>query len=294
MTLISTLSYAILTAIVKSQSTAIPTPVIIFIQSLVTLILILPIILKSGIQSAKTALHSCFIPLHLVRTIFSLGISYFLFFAVSYIPLVNAVLLANTAPLMVPFIAYFFMKQKMNHKLWIPILIGFAGIILVLQPDSHLFNPATLLALGAGVCMASSMLLVRKTSKCDGSTTISFYYFFLSTIISGLVAIWFWVPLPLHAWLILIGEGVLFFIVQYALAAALQNVPPEIVSSLYYSNIIFAAIIAAIFWHVALAPLVIGGIVLTCLGGILCIQVQSRATKAAAISIPVEPSALKN
>lgn len=279
-TLISTLSYAILTAIVKAQSAHIPTPVIVFVQSLVTLILIFPVMLKDGVHGAKQMVQSQHILLHLLRTIFSLGISYFLFLAVSRIPLVNALLLANTSPLMVPFLAYLFMSQKMNHKLWVPILVGFVGILLVLQPDARVFNPAALLALAAGFCMAMSMLLVRKTSKTDSSITVSFYYFLFSTIISGLAAIWFWVPLNSSMLVILIIEGVLFFIVQFALAIALQNAPPELVSSLYYSNIIFGAIIAAIIWHAALPLLTIAGIVLTCLGGILCIRVQAQASKA--------------
>lgn len=276
MTLLSAFAYAVLTAIVKSQSAMVPLPIIVFVQSLVTLLLILPIIFKNGMRTAIQTLRSPHIFTHLIRTLFSLGISYFLFLAVAYIPLVNAVLLANTAPLLVPFIAYFFLRQKINHNLWIPILIGFAGITIVLHPNLHNFNFASLAALAAGFCMATSMLLVRKTASKDSSITISFYYFLFSTIVSGIIVIWFWIPLPLHTFLILIAEGVIFFIVQFSLAIALKNAPAELVSSLYYSNIIFAAIIEMIIWKSGLSFLTISGIILTAVGGILCIRAQSR------------------
>lgn len=276
MTLVSTFSYAVLTAIVKYQSAEIPTPVIVFIQSLMTLILIIPMIIHGRKAAVDRIVNSPYILTHLVRTVFSLGISYLLFLAVSYIPLVNGILLANTAPLMVPFIAYVFLGQPFNHKLWIPILIGFVGIILVLRPDSQLFQPAAVLALGAGFCMASSMILVRVASKVDSPVTTSFYYFLFSTLISGVIAIWFWVPLTMHSWLILAGEGTLFFIVQLSLAKALQNAPAELVSSLYYSNIIFAAIMGMLIWNTDLPEIVWIGIILTCIGGLLCIRVQSR------------------
>ncbi len=279
MTLLSSLSYAVLTAIVKMQSGHVPTPVIVFIQSIVTLILIAPFMLKDGLQAARGCLNSRSIHLHFIRTLFSLGISYFLFLAVAHIPLVNGLLLANTAPLMVPFLAFFMMSQKMNHRLWLPILIGFVGIILVLHPEPSSFNPAALLALAAGFCMAMSMLLVRMASKEDSSATISFYYFLFSTLISGIIAIKYWIPISGPLLAILILEGSLFFIVQFSLATALKNSPAELVSSLYYSNIVFGAIITAFVWHVHLSWLTIVGIVLTCLGGIFCIMVQSKANR---------------
>lgn len=277
MTLASTLSYAILTAIVKAQSANIPTPVIVFIQSLVTLILIVPVIIHGKKEAFNRIKNSPYILTHFFRTIFSLGISYLLFLAVGYIPLVNGLLLANTAPLMVPFLAYIFMAQPFNHRLWIPLLIGFGGIILVLRPDSSLFQPAALLALGAGFCMACSMLLVRHAAKIDNSITTSFYYFLFSTLISGAVAIGFWVPLSLHDILILITEGTLFFIVQLTVVKALQNIPAELVSSLYYTNIIFGAIIGIIVWKTDLPEIVWVGTILTCLGGLLCIRAQRRS-----------------
>tara|TARA_R110002167_G_scaffold106384_5_gene272930 strand:- start:296 stop:1192 length:897 start_codon:yes stop_codon:yes gene_type:complete len=277
LTLISALTYAILTALIKVTGTDIKTPVMIFIQVLICWILFLPVAFLNKQQSFQKIIKSEYKGLHFFRTIFSLGISYFLFSAIQYIPLVDGVLLANTAPLIVPFIALIFMGQRLNHKLWIPLIIGFVGIILILKPTSGVFHLASLLALGAGACMASSMLLVRKTASKDSSLTSIFYYFSFGVILSGLASIPFWSAMSSHTLLLLIGLGVLFFIVQIALTYALEYAEAQIVSSLYYSNIIFAAIIAIVFLGFKLDWLTIAGVVLALLGGILTIQVQARA-----------------
>ncbi len=276
-TLASSLSYAILTSIVKTLGAVVDTPVIVFIQSATCLVLMLIFVaIKKNVNSAPFWRTSV-IHLHIFRTIFSLGISYFLFYAVKYIPLVDGVLLANTAPLMVPFIAFVFMSQKMNHQLWIPILIGFAGVILVLQPTSGVFHPASLLALCAGICMASSMLLVRRASSKDSSMTSAFYYFLISTVLSFLASLPFWSALSISECLILMGEGALFFIVQIALTYALSYSSAQVVSSLYYSNIIFASFITIFFFKTAMTWMVLLGIILAILGGILTIRAEQKS-----------------
>ena len=271
LTLLSALAYAFTASLVKHAGSAINLPVLVFIQSLTCLILILPIMAKT-----KRHWRTVYPIKHVFRTLFSLGISYFLFYAVRKIPLVNGVLLANTAPLMVPFLGALFFSQKINHRLWVPLAIGFAGILIVLHPGATPINTGSGSALMAGLSMAMSMLFVRQTSDKDNSLTIVFYYFLYSTLISGLVSIFFWQALPTQLWLIAFAIGALFFIVQVALTFALKFIRADIASSLYFSNIIFAAIIAIIFWQTMLSRQLMFGVVVTIIGGLLTIRVATK------------------
>ena len=196
LSLICAFLYSSQTTLIKLEASYLPPlPVIIFFQSLVALLLILPIVFRSGYREAKQVIITKKLKLHFLRTIFSLSISFLLFYAITYIPLVNGILLANTAPLMVPFLGYFFLSQKINHRLWLPIIIGLAGVTLVLQPDVRIFNSASLLALAAACAMAASMLTVRKLSATESTHTTAFYFFFLSTLLSGVIAIKFLTPI---------------------------------------------------------------------------------------------------
>ncbi|HVV68103.1 MAG TPA: DMT family transporter [Gammaproteobacteria bacterium] len=276
--LISALAYAIQTAIVKHISGQISTPMLVFIQSTVCFILILPLILAKGRRFALQTLRTAHPIIHFFRTIFSLGISYFLFYAVKFIPLVDAVLLANTAPLLVPIIGFLFMSRGLNHRLWLPLIIGFLGIIFILKPDSQVFSSASFLALGAGICMATSIIFISE-AKEDSGLTRAFYYFIFSVPISALGALWFWSPITLSVFAVAIGIGILFFIVQLTLVYAVKYTHVQIVSTLYLSNILFAAIISVIIWHTPVTASILAGILLTIAGAVFTIRAQATAIK---------------
>lgn len=275
LSLFAALLYSTQTALIKAQAPFLPSlPVVIFVQSLVSLLLILPIIFKNGLSSAKLTLTTKKLPIHLLRTLFSLAISFLLFTAVTYIPLVNALLLANTAPLIVPFIAYVVLGQQINHSLWVPILIGFIGVAIVLHPDARIFNPAALLALGAAVGMGSTMLTVRKLAATESTLTTAFYFFLFSTIISGMLALAFWQPINLRMTLIMSTIGILYFACQYASTAALKYINPQLMGSLFYSNILYATVLSALIWNTVPTTYTFIGMILITVGGILCIRVE--------------------
>ena len=217
LTLLATVFYSSLTTVVKAYGGVIPLPMLVFIQSTASLLLFMPILFRTGFVSAKKIIYTQKLRWLLLRAFFSLGISYLLFSAVLFIPLVNAVLLANTSPLIVPIIAYLFMSQKMNPRLWVPMLSGFVGIALVLHPDGHLFHPAALLAIGSAVCIACSSLVMRKLVSTESNETVMFYFFLLSTILSGLIAIKFWMPVSAKLCVIGLIAGALYFGCQYLL-----------------------------------------------------------------------------
>ena len=290
LSLLASFFYASQTAIIKVQAGALPPlPVVIFIQSLVSLILILPFLFKNGSSNVRRILTTQKLHLHFLRTLFSLSISFLLFYAVTFIPLVNGMLLANTAPLMVPFIAYLFLSQKINHHLWLPILTGFAGVIMVLNPDARIFNPASLLALGAAVAMASTMLTVRRLAVTESTETTAFYFFLLSTIISSVIAIKFWIPVNLHMLLVMASIGALYFLTQYASTAALRYINAQLVGTLFYSNIIYAAVMSLFIWHILPGATTLVGMVLIIAGGIYYIRVEHASVARHRVAAMAKP-----
>ena len=277
--LVSTLSYSLLAAIVKFLDNSIPVPMIVFVQSMVCLFLSLPMIMSGGIQKFKQRIQSNNKRLHFIRAVFSLGISCFMFLSVSRMPLVNAMLLANTAPFMVPLVGAMFMQHSLNHRIWLPLLLGFIGVIFVLHPDKGIFQLAAIYALAAALCMAISTLLIRRTSLQDSAFTISFYYCLFAAILSSAIAIFFWQPITLQQCFILIVVGVLFFICQYSLSLALWHISAQLASSLYYSNIVFASILSWLIWGATLSFNTLMGIIFIFIGGILCVNTQHRHEK---------------
>ncbi|ALA23980.1 hypothetical protein AVI51_08065 [Piscirickettsia salmonis] len=285
LTLFSALSYASLAAVIKHHP-EVPLSLLVFAQSLVCLVLILPIIIQQNKKTAgalknkKSLFKTNYLHFHIIRAFFSLGISYCLFFALKTIPLVNGVLLANTSALFTPFLALLFFRQKINHKLWPAILIGFVGVAIILNPSHDGFlRGGALFALASALCVSSSMLFIRRTTDQDSGLTSAFYYFLLSSIISGVFLAINQPHLSTSFIRIILVTGLLFFCTQFALTLALQFIDAHIVSTLYYSNIVFAVLISVILLHAPTSLLMLGGIVLVCFSGIGCVYIQNKQKK---------------
>lgn len=280
LTLLSTLLYSSLTAIIKAQHDAMPPmPVVIFMQSAVPLFISLLFLMKKGLPYTRNLLRSSQVPLQFVRSAVSLSLTFFLFYSMKYIPLVNTLLLANTSPLLVPFISYFLLSQKINHRIWVPLMVGFLGVAFVLRPESQVMNVGSILALAAAMCMGTAVVLVRKLSRRDSSETTTFYFFLFSTLISGVVALFYWQPISLAMWGILLLIGVMYLALQYATTIALKYINAHLLSILFYFNIIFGTMISWAVWHTLPSMMTWIGIVFIMVGGIFCILIEHQEEK---------------
>lgn len=286
--LLSAFCYSALTTLIKINGVSISVPILIFIQSAFCLVFILPIMLfKFGPSALNLKQFSSIKKQHLLRTLFSLGISYCLFLAIKKISYFDAVLLYNAFPLFVPALAFVLLGTTMNKRLWPFILIGFLGVAFTLNIDFNLISFGMLIALISALCAAGSIVMMRKISATDNSVKSLYYYFFMSTIISGIIAIPELNELSSSPLMLLIEMSVLFFFVQYFLVLAATFSTPQVVSSMYYSNIIFSLIFAIFLLNSHMTIGVLIGMVFIVLGGMGVIYLQKKSNKKAAQSVKV-------
>jgi len=275
--LLSAFCYSVLTALIKINGADISVPLLVFSQRAFCLAFLLPFMLfKYGKSSLNLWKFSEVKKNHLVRAIFSLSIGYCLFLAIKKIPYFDAVLLYNASPLFIPIIAFALLRKKINHRLWPLILAGFLGVALTLNIDNALASLGGLVALLAALFSAGSIVMMRKISATDNSLKSLYYYFFISTIISGVIAAPELHIIPLSMLITLIEMSLLFFFVQYFLVLAATHASPELVSSMYYANIIFSLIFSMVLLNSQLTISVLSGMVLIVVCGIGVIFLQRK------------------
>jgi len=122
--IISALSFALMSVLVKKVGDRLPSIELIFFRFATSFILLLPWILFNRTFSLKITQSFRY----MIRILAALLALFLLFYSLKFIPLVDALLLNNTAPLFVPFIAYFLTKAKTPKKAWKGIFIGFLGV----------------------------------------------------------------------------------------------------------------------------------------------------------------------
>lgn len=273
--LLSAVAYAFLAAIVKAYSQDVTTPVIVFLQIAVAFVLILLLAWRKGAERFQTIFRSPAKLTHLLRAVVSLGLNYLFFFSLKFIPVVNAMLLMNLAPLLLPFLGYCFFRTPINHRAWWPIMLSFVGVICVLRPGHSELNVGYLLALGSAVCLALVPLLVRETVKQgDNGFTTVFYFLMFGTLISGLISIPFWHAMSEEVLEIILLSGLLLFLVQYGYTESLQYIQASLTSTLFYSVILFEALLQIVLFQVLPAWTVWLGMILIILGGAWMIQLE--------------------
>lgn len=249
---------------------------IILIQYITGLIIILLIASKSKFRKLKTSR----LKLQVVRGV--AGISAFACYvtAISKIPLVNASLLNNSAPLFIPIVTLIWLKNKIDEKIWWGILVGFTGIICILDPSTGDFlKKGDLYGLASGIFLAVSYTVLGELTKTESFITIIFYYLLVGFIVFLPVAIINFSLPPLIIWLYGISAGILFVSYLYLLQYAYRFVAAVKLSPLNFSVVVFTGILDWLLFGNVPGLLSIFGIILVSAGGILAITLHEKDNK---------------
>ncbi|TFV57338.1 DMT family transporter [Mycobacterium sp. PS03-16] len=249
------------------------TGVLLLFQNAICLLFMLPVAVRGGWSELRTER----LGLHVLRAATGTGCWYALFFAIREIPLANATVLTYSAPLWMPLIAWAVTRQRVAAPTWFGAGVGFAGVVLVLQPQSHGFTGGELSALAGALLLAVAMMSVRWLGATEPVTRILFYYFLLSTVLSVPIALADWAPIPSRAWPWLIALGVAQVLSQILIVIAYRYAPAEKLGAFIYSVIVFTAVIDWIVWHHRPTVLTYVGMALVIGGGLIAVRARATA-----------------
>ena len=99
--------------------------------------------------------------------------TYYLAFPI--MPLAEVVALFFTAPLFVTALAGALLGEKIGLRRWIVSLVGFAGVIVMVQPGNGLFDIAVLLPILSAAAYAGAQIMARHFGSTESAPVMSFY-----------------------------------------------------------------------------------------------------------------------
>ncbi|NOX72333.1 MAG: DMT family transporter, partial [Alphaproteobacteria bacterium] len=161
----------------------------------------------------------------------------FLFAALGLLEYATITTLMFTGALFIVALSVPFLGEKVGVWRWGAVLVGFAGVLLVLRPGSDTFSLAALLPVAAAFCYSISGVMVRKIDRDVSSPLIYLYTAFAAASGAIILAVLTGSFSPINslsdAALILFmglsgGCGVLSLMLGYRL------VPPSIVAPFQY------------------------------------------------------------
>jgi drug/metabolite transporter (DMT)-like permease len=172
-------------AIIKQVSGAYALTEVVFIRSCVGLPILLALVHKEVGWRALFA--AGLLPLAL-RALIMFGAYTAYYMAFPALPLADAVALYFTVPLFVTALAGPVLGEHIGWKVWAAVLLGFVGVLEMLQPGTGLFEPAALLSLISAALYGCAMLMARKMGNRLPTSVMAFYQNSFFLLGSGLAA----------------------------------------------------------------------------------------------------------
>jgi drug/metabolite transporter (DMT)-like permease len=201
------------------------------------------------------------------------------FYAITHLPLAAAMTLNYTSPLFLALFTTLWLREKVRLVLILAILLGFAGIVLLLNPSLHRDElVAGVSGLASGILAGFVYLQVTQLGRMGEPEWRTVFYF---TLVCSLGAgLWMLVqdfhPVRMSDLPLLMGMGASATLAQLAMTRAYRKGNSLVSGSLAYTTVVFASLFGIVLWQELLSFgqwLAIGLIVAS---GIISVQATKR------------------
>lgn len=218
----------------------------VFLRSLIGLLLFLGLARRfGGLGSLATRLWGW----HLLRTALATGAMFGFFYGLSQLPLVNALTLGFTAPLMVTALSRPMLGEHVGWRRWAAVLAGFVGVLMILRPGSGEFSPAVLAVLFAAFCYACLAITARRLANTESTFAMSVYVIVGPLVVSGCLSLdRTWLTPDASGWLLFVLAGACSVGAWIGLVGGYRLAPPALLAPFEYTALVVGAVAGYVFW----------------------------------------------
>jgi drug/metabolite transporter (DMT)-like permease len=240
---------------------------IVTVQYLICLLLCLPITLRNGPGNLKSQR----LGLHFFRGAAGVLGFYLFYEALARIPMVDAILLRQSAPLTVPLVAWAWSRERVAASAWWPLSIGFAGVLMILRPSPEGLSWWHAAGFASALCLSISMVATHKLATSEPASRILFYYFALSLVCVSPFSVSDFGGLRWQDWaaMIYVGVAIYFTVGLYTRAYAIA--PAHAIAPINYIAVVLGAFWGWLIWEQVPDAWSVYGSAMVILGGILTV-----------------------
>ena len=182
------------------------------------------------------------------------------FIALGYLQLAQTSSIAFSNPLWVCALSPLLLGERVGPRRWFAVLVGFIGVLLIIQPGTVSFHWAMLLSLASALATALYQIATRRVGAEDRAITSLFYVSLVGSLAAAPLAPIGWVMPDFGQWILLVMLGLFASLGHYMLTQAHRMAPAPVLSPFLYTQIIWATLIGfVVFGDVPDAMTIIGG-----------------------------------
>ncbi len=211
---------------------------LLLIRSIAALIVLSPFLRNTRVTTFTAAPRPA---LQIVRIVLSaLEVAMF-FWAVSYLPLADAVTFYLAGPIYVTALSVLLLGETVGWRRWSAVAVGFVGVVLALRPSAASFTLPALIALGGSVFFAVLMITTRMLRQTSEMVLIS-GQIGATLLFGAALAPFGWVTPSVRDFLLLSLFGVLSIVALACVNRSLKLAPASVVVPYQYTMIVWAIV----------------------------------------------------
>ncbi len=216
------------------------------------------------------------IRLQITRSILSIIESGCFVLSFRYLSLADAHSIGSLTPIIVVALSAVLLREQVNLKTWIAIFFGFLGVLIIMRPGLSIFDPKSLIPLGAAFFLGLYQIITRKVSEYDSSETSLFYTSIVGIVLMSFLMPFFWYPMQPFSYILFLGIGIFFSLGIYFQIIALSFAKASVVQPFHYTLILWAIILGYIFYKDIPDIFTIVGALIITLSGIYVLNSRSK------------------
>jgi len=243
------------------------------------------------IRTCETPIRPEHLSWTLLRSFILVMMWVFYYIALPHVPLSTAAAVYYVLPILITLFAALFAGDRISHKGWISVFIGFIGVLLVLKPQSESFNLYALLPLASAICYAIAMIMTRLKCANEKPMVLALWMNFTFVAVGAfamtLIYLWSpttavidsnhfifgeWTAMWLDEWKLMAILAVAMVIGSITAAIAYQTEFSSTIATFDFAYVLFAALWGFLFFLEVPDPLSVAGILLIIGGGVLAVR----------------------
>lgn len=266
------LSFSVMAIAVRELTRTLGTFEILFLRSLVSLILLAPVLAVTGWQTLRTRRFG----LHLARNLFHFGGQYAWVYAIAWLPLATVFAIEFTMPVWAALLAIPFLGERLNRGRVIMLVLGVVGIFIILKPGLAEVRPAALVMLAGSFAYAATMIGTKRLAHTDSTLAVLFYMSAIQVPLGLIPALPGWVTPGLAElpWIVAVGATGLS--AHFCLTRSLRIADATLVVPIDFLRLPLIAAVGAAFYGEPLEPSTLLGAAVIFAGTYTSIRAEAR------------------
>ena len=194
-------------------------------------------------------LRSSEIGWHFLRSVFAIGAMFGFFYGLANMPLVNALTLGYTAPLIVTALSAVFLGDQVGWRRWSAVIVGFIGTLVMLRPDRSAMSLAELAVLVAAFCYACQAITARRLSGTESTLALSFWVIVGPLVVSAAIMdAEQWLTPDAGGWLLVSVAAACSVLAWIGFVNGYRAVSPATLAPIEYTALVGGAVAGYLIW----------------------------------------------